>query len=77
MLGRSHMVSGAAAGLAMGDVAHTSPVICVAADDHLWHAFGAACDAAGRDRSEMTRQFWRWYARLPGARLPKRPPAAP
>lgn len=42
-------------------------------DDDLWTKFGRL---VGRDRSDVVRQFIRWYVREPGAKLPQRPPVA-
>ncbi|SFF11893.1 hypothetical protein SAMN05216251_108239 [Actinacidiphila alni] len=38
-------------------------------------ALDSAAARAGSDRSAITRALWAWYARLPGAELPERPPA--
>lgn len=45
--------------------------------DSLWEAAGeaAARAEAPTDRSALVREFFAWYARLPGAKLPKRPEA--
>jgi hypothetical protein len=43
-------------------------------DDHLAEDFDAAVKQAGGDRSSITRAFWEWYVRRPGATLPERPP---
>lgn len=43
------------------------------ADDQLWEDLDAATQAAGSDRSAVTRQFWEWYVSRPGAILPERP----
>lgn len=46
------------------------------ADDELWDEFGRAVVASldeEADRSSVLRQFMRWYAGRPGARLPERP----
>jgi hypothetical protein len=42
-------------------------------DDDLCDDFDAAAQAAGSDRSRITRQLWEWYAGRPGAELPTRP----
>lgn len=43
-------------------------------EDDLWDAAG---DAAGvRKRSALVRDLLRWWLRVPGAKLPERPPAA-
>lgn len=52
---------------------HT-PIRLIRADAELWQAFGSACDSVGKDRSSVTRDFWRWYARLPGGKRPVQPP---
>lgn len=47
------------------------------ADDDIWLPFGAAVERAERpDRSTVLREFMAWYARLPGSKMPQRPPAA-
>lgn len=46
-------------------------------DDDLVEAFDAAAHRAGSDRSNITRQLWAWFARIPGAQLPERPAEAP
>ena len=42
-------------------------------------AFDAAAGAVGSNRSAKTAELWAWFARVPGAKLPKRPeqPEAP
>lgn len=44
-------------------------------DDDLWDAFGDAIERASPefDRSAVMRQLIRWYAGVPGAKLPERP----
>lgn len=43
-------------------------------DEALWRQFDAARTRADKkDRSEVIREFIRWYVREPGAKLPKRP----
>ena len=54
-----------------------TPVRNLRAEDDLWGSFGAACAAAGIDRSTALRDFMRWYMREPGAKLPKRPDPPP
>ncbi|MFE1205630.1 hypothetical protein ACFW5V_28500 [Streptomyces sp. NPDC058762] len=44
-------------------------------DDDLVADFDTAAATAGSDRSRITRQFWEWYVRRPGAELPERPKA--
>lgn len=39
-------------------------------DEELWAKFGKL---VGRGRSDIIRQFIRWYVREPGAKLPTRP----
>jgi hypothetical protein len=39
-------------------------------DVGLWERFG---ELAEPDRSEVLRQFIRWYVRAPDAKLPRRP----
>lgn len=41
------------------------------ADPSVWEDFIAATDG---QQAEVTRQFWAWYVRRPGAKLPQRPP---
>jgi hypothetical protein len=43
--------------------------ITVRIDPDLWERFGTATP----DRSAAIRDFVRWFAREPGARMPKRP----
>ncbi len=43
------------------------------ADPAVWEDFTAATEG---EHAEITRQFWAWYVRRPGAKLPKRPPHA-
>jgi hypothetical protein len=50
-----------------------TPIKNIRVENDEWDAFGAACTAAGTDRSTVIRQLARWYARQPGATLPKRP----
>lgn len=54
---------------------YDTPMRKVRVDDPLWEDFGGACRAAGRgvDRSKVIRELIAWYARQPGAKLPKRP----
>ena len=54
-----------------------TPVRNLRVEDDLWGSFGAACTAAGIDRSTALRDFMRWYMREPGAKLPKRPDPPP
>jgi len=44
-------------------------------DDDLWDTFGEAIGRASPedDRSAVMRQLIRWYAGVPGAKLPERP----
>jgi hypothetical protein len=42
-------------------------------DVGLWERFG---DVADPDRSEVLREFIRWYTGEPGAELPRRPESA-
>lgn len=51
---------------------HT-PMRPVRIDDGLWKAFGEA--VGERNRSRVLREFIAWYCRVPGAKLPQRPPA--
>ena len=41
-------------------------------DDSLWDAVGAVVGA--RKRSALVRDLLRWWLRMPGAKLPPRPP---
>lgn len=45
----------------------------VRVDNELWDAFCDAATEAGADRSYILRELMRWYLRLPGAKVPKRP----
>ena len=42
--------------------------------DALWEAFGAACKDDGSDRSTVLRRFMAAYAKVPGAKVPRRRP---
>ncbi len=42
-------------------------------DDDIWDDLGTATKSAGTDRSAVSRQFYEWYLRRPGAKLPARP----
>jgi len=53
-----------------------TPARPIRIEGDLWEAFGAACEAVGLDRSAAVRAFMAWFARQPGAKMPKRPPAA-
>jgi hypothetical protein len=44
-------------------------------DEALWESFGTAAGSLELDRSAVLRDFMRWYAREPGAKLPRRPDA--
>jgi len=44
-------------------------------EDSLWDALGAA--AGMRKRSALVRDLIRWWLRIPGAKLPPRPPRLP
>jgi hypothetical protein len=48
-------------------------VIRLRGDTEDWAAFTTATDG---QQAEVTRQFWAWYVRRPGAKLPQRPPRA-
>jgi hypothetical protein len=52
---------------------HTTPRKPLSIGDDLWVPFGER--AGAKNRSAVLRQFVRWYLRLPGATLPRRPPA--
>lgn len=54
---------------------HTTPRRPLSVGDELWVPFGKR--AGEKNRSAVLRQFIRWYLRLPGATLPRRPPASP
>lgn len=41
--------------------------------DDLAADFDATSKQAGSDRSTVTRLFWEWYVRRPGAALPEQP----
>lgn len=41
----------------------------------LWARFGSL--AGAKNRAALLRAFIRWYLRLPGAKLPERPPRSP
>jgi uncharacterized membrane protein YcfT len=46
------------------------PVIRLRADTAVWEDFTTATNG---QHAEITRQFWAWYVRRPGAKLPRRP----
>jgi hypothetical protein len=52
---------------------HTTPRRPLSVGDDLWVPFGKR--AGEKNRSAVLRDFIRWYLRLPGATLPRRPPA--
>lgn len=54
----------------MPNAPHT-PRQTVRVDSDLWARFGAL--VGQRERSNLIRQFIRWYLREPGVTLPKRP----
>jgi hypothetical protein len=43
--------------------------------DELWKAGLDTADEAGENLPDAIREFVAWYARVPGARTPRRPPA--
>jgi len=45
-------------------------------EDDVWTPFTKATKASSSNNSQITREFMAWFARLPGAKLPKRPPAS-
>lgn len=47
-----------------------TPKFGIRVPEVLWQRFG---ELAEPDRSEVLREFLRWYVREPGAKLPKRP----
>jgi hypothetical protein len=51
-----------------------TPLQNIRIDKELWAAFR---EVASPDRSEVLRQFIRWYVREPGAKLPPRTTATP
>jgi hypothetical protein len=54
-----------------------TPHRTIRAEDDVWDAFGDAVARQGEpDRSTVLRAFMTWYVRLPGAKMPQRPPAA-
>jgi metal-responsive CopG/Arc/MetJ family transcriptional regulator len=54
------------------DPRHT-PTVPIRVGPDLWAEFGRL--AGARNRSEVVRQFIRWYVRERGAKLPQRPDA--
>lgn len=50
-----------------------TPQVTLRLPPDLWEEFGRAAERAGVDRSTLLREFIRWYAKQPGASLPKRP----
>ncbi len=51
----------------------TTPKRGIRIADDLWNAFVAATDAAGTNATAVSREFYAWYVRKPGAKMPKRP----
>lgn len=51
-----------------------APIRAVRIDDELWESLGAL--EGRRRRSALIREFIRWYLRMPGGKLPRRPSAA-
>ena len=41
--------------------------------DELWDDLTAAADSEDRDVATLTRDFYAWWLRRPGAKLPRRP----
>lgn len=54
-----------------------TPIKPVRIADELWDAAGraAARSEPPADRSTLIRDFFAWYTRAPGSKMPKRPPA--
>lgn len=57
------------------DTTNHRPQRPIRVEKELWDPFGAA--VGDRRRSEVLREFIRWYLREPGAKLPDRPPRRP
>lgn len=57
--------------------AHDGPASVRPKSLGLTAAFDAAAAAAGSNRSQITEELWAWFARVPGATLPKRPDRLP
>jgi hypothetical protein len=53
----------------------TDPTHGVRIPDRRWDAVDAAAKAAGVTRTAVVNALLAWYAREPGAKLPKRPDA--
>lgn len=53
-----------------------TPLACIRVPEETWKRFAELATANGTDRSAVLRQFIDWYLRVPGAKLPDRPPPA-
>lgn len=53
-----------------------TPTRPIRVDLELWARFGDATKRQDTDRSAALREFMAWYARDPGAKMPKRPDVA-
>lgn len=53
----------------------TAPKRGIRVGDTTWDAIQAATAEQNSNPSELTKAFYAWYLRVPGAQLPKRPPA--
>lgn len=54
----------------------TTPKRGIRIADDLWTEVGAATRAQGTDVTALTRDFYAWYLRRPGAKMPQRPQAS-
>jgi hypothetical protein len=50
-----------------------SPKVVFRLPRDVWTRFEEIAREAGVDRSEILREFVRWYTRQPGAKIPPRP----
>jgi hypothetical protein len=53
----------------------TTPKRGIRIADDLWAQVTEAAKAEGTDATALTRDFYAWWVRRPGARMPKRPPS--
>ncbi|MEV1331519.1 CopG family transcriptional regulator [Micromonospora costi] len=51
-----------------------TPTRPIRVDPDTWERFGKAAGSQGADRSSLIREFIAWYLRVPGAKMPQRPP---
>ena len=54
----------------------STPLRHMRIDDETWDAYSAATASRDTDNTKAAKAFMAWFARLPGAKLPVRPPIA-